>query len=471
MRQVYLLLRNNKETGPHSFDELLQLQLKPFDLIWVEGRSAAWRYPTEIAELSPFIPEPPVIQEQTQFYPVTEQKNQGQPVVFNNTAKTVSASRHIHVSLPGNKSVFQTSRQVINSEPVTTTVKETLQPTTPEPFLNTSPQDNTINTKYSRLLNEAEEDYTNWIYKKKTAKKPFLNRKNLAPAALVLTIVAAACFVFAKLSFTKTEPPAQTAVVRQPQEAVTNNESTTATDEGIPVTENLSTVSNSVVSKTENNITPKKEPVILKHRSTITTKNKNLTIQNNPAIQEKQIINQQPKEVVTQDNQNTVPQVNKPAKEKKKKLGEVLKDFFGRFKNKKQTAQDEQAVPEEPKHADGRNSTKRDNVPATDNTIDATAIADQIDILANTPADGWMMGISGLKITLRNRSNLTLKSAAVNVLYYDENNRLLETKTIYFSNVPANGKQTVAAPDQKWADHTAYKLGAVSARDDRFVKN
>ena len=41
MHKVYLLLRNNRQTGPYSLDELLKLNLKPFDLVWVDGRSAA----------------------------------------------------------------------------------------------------------------------------------------------------------------------------------------------------------------------------------------------------------------------------------------------------------------------------------------------------------------------------------------------------------------------------------------------
>ena len=44
----YRLLRDNKETGPYAAEELIQMGLKKYDLVWVEGRSAAWRYPCEI---------------------------------------------------------------------------------------------------------------------------------------------------------------------------------------------------------------------------------------------------------------------------------------------------------------------------------------------------------------------------------------------------------------------------------------
>ncbi|MGL6267672.1 MAG: hypothetical protein ACRC2O_07080 [Chitinophagaceae bacterium] len=46
----YLLLRNNKQSGPYSFDELLEMGLKTQDLIWIDGKSASWRYPGEFDE-------------------------------------------------------------------------------------------------------------------------------------------------------------------------------------------------------------------------------------------------------------------------------------------------------------------------------------------------------------------------------------------------------------------------------------
>ncbi len=52
----YLLLRDNKESGPYLLDDLVRLGLKPYDLVWIEGKSAAWRYPSEINELKPYAP-------------------------------------------------------------------------------------------------------------------------------------------------------------------------------------------------------------------------------------------------------------------------------------------------------------------------------------------------------------------------------------------------------------------------------
>lgn len=66
----YLLLRDNKQTGPYSKDELIAKGFKPYDLIWAEGKSAGWRYPSELPE---FISYAPVVEEQPfdRFYKKT----------------------------------------------------------------------------------------------------------------------------------------------------------------------------------------------------------------------------------------------------------------------------------------------------------------------------------------------------------------------------------------------------------------
>jgi hypothetical protein len=66
MRKVYLLLRNNRQSGPFTIDELWQQQLKPTDMIWVEGKSTAWAYLTEV-ELLPgehISEEPPPVSDE-----------------------------------------------------------------------------------------------------------------------------------------------------------------------------------------------------------------------------------------------------------------------------------------------------------------------------------------------------------------------------------------------------------------------
>ncbi len=54
--EKFLLLRDNKQTGPYSAADLENMGLKSYDLIWVDGKSAAWRYPGEIDALKAFAP-------------------------------------------------------------------------------------------------------------------------------------------------------------------------------------------------------------------------------------------------------------------------------------------------------------------------------------------------------------------------------------------------------------------------------
>lgn len=53
----YLLLRDNQQSGPYTAESLQKMNLKKFDLIWVEGESIMWKYPSEIREFQHFAPQ------------------------------------------------------------------------------------------------------------------------------------------------------------------------------------------------------------------------------------------------------------------------------------------------------------------------------------------------------------------------------------------------------------------------------
>lgn len=93
MNKVYLLLRENRESGPYTIDELIQQQLKPSDLIWEEGKSVAWCYPYELDELKAHVPYKPKLQvvppPNPSMGPV-RQENQQREQIF--SAPSVAAS-------------------------------------------------------------------------------------------------------------------------------------------------------------------------------------------------------------------------------------------------------------------------------------------------------------------------------------------------------------------------------------------
>src|SRR6188768_4397860 len=89
---TYLLLRSNKQSGPYSLQQLVSLGLKPYDLVWLEGRSAAWRYPSEVEGLKPYAP---VTEEQPydRFYKKTEEKPKEKEI-----AKPVQPQQEVYVA-------------------------------------------------------------------------------------------------------------------------------------------------------------------------------------------------------------------------------------------------------------------------------------------------------------------------------------------------------------------------------------
>lgn len=137
----YLLLRDNKQQGPFTAAELAAKGLKAYDLVWVEGRSAAWRYPSEIEELKSFAP---VVEEQPydRFYKKpSEQQGNNQPAqtkAVQSTAQAVAettvaeeqvvstpvskaeqtaAAKHIYVTMPVSKgSTGNTTTPVAHKE-------------------------------------------------------------------------------------------------------------------------------------------------------------------------------------------------------------------------------------------------------------------------------------------------------------------------------------------------------------------
>jgi len=108
----YLLLRDNKQTGPYTAQELAAKGLKPYDLVWLEGKSAAWRYPGELEELKAFAPG---VEEQPydRFY-----KKPGEQASESTRQQAVAETSTMQESQPVNKQVEQTSKHIYVTMPV-----------------------------------------------------------------------------------------------------------------------------------------------------------------------------------------------------------------------------------------------------------------------------------------------------------------------------------------------------------------
>jgi len=131
----YRLLRSNKESGPYTLNDLVALGLKPYDLVWVDGRSAAWRYPSEITELKEYAP---TVEEQPydRFYkkPSETEIPMMEPAATSNSEKEFQ-QKTINESFVKEKAVQNTVEKPAEN----TEVKKTV-PEIPKPYPSSEPK-------------------------------------------------------------------------------------------------------------------------------------------------------------------------------------------------------------------------------------------------------------------------------------------------------------------------------------------
>jgi hypothetical protein len=458
MQKVYLLLRNNQQTGPHSLNELLQMNLKPFDLIWVEGKSYGWSYPAEIETIKPFVKFniPP------SSTPVTE------AIVSSDANKSVS-NKKIFVSMPGER-VSQTEpvSSASSYDPIEQKAEELrrrVQSYVPQPA--PAPEELTIN--YNRSLNDVEEDYTSWVYK--TKKKKLFNAKYALIACIVVAGLAigwwAATEVYTKpvaviakstvTNNTNKKNNATEKTVVSPPEINDASDLKQASDPafvaGTQPTSQPSSSSNRVVRKLKD----KKEVL------TIPTKKEKAASPVLPAsTQDEPVIQTEQKTAAPPAEEKNQPVATEAPKEKKRSLKTL---FGGLFKKNKK-----EETPQETRSADNSNNERNSTRRSEESAPAIVDLSDEVDIRMNKGDDDWMMGVQGLKLTLYNRSTATLKNASVEVLYYSEQNNLLQKKVIHFSNIPSGKSQTVAAPDHRLADHIDYKILSATGEENAYAK-
>ncbi len=99
---TYLLLRNNKQTGPFTLEEIKRLSLKSYDLVWIEGKSAAWRYPGEITEFSSFAPVVPE-QPYDRFFKKPGTETSKKESLVNPTRIILPNQESVYINLPASE--------------------------------------------------------------------------------------------------------------------------------------------------------------------------------------------------------------------------------------------------------------------------------------------------------------------------------------------------------------------------------
>lgn len=439
---TYLLLRDNKESGPYSLDDLTEMGLKAYDLVWIQGKSAAWRYPSEVEELKPIAP---VVEEQPydRFYkkPAEEKKRetpvQEIPVIAAEHEKYLP-KKSVFVTMPGQKAATAQKTQ-----PVQSIKKEEEKYTPPTPARQAIKEDDymaqasvqqtiTISEnpaasqiKYSQPLDEIKEMYVKTLQdrKQKIARKSFW-LQSLKKAAVVLSLVVVgviAGFVI-KSDGNKQQEIAQKP--SQPQQVITE-----------PVADVADT----------NTSTTSTQDVQTLHQPTGGYVNKEFD------RQEKII---EPKQSIDQPVSNNI----------KKELPLTSSE------NKISTGFAADGVDIDPATGERNRKVRNENSLNNKNNSDheksspANDISSMVSVTSNEYKKVAFGGIRDLKLTVTNNSKYTLDNVIVELQYLKPSEQPLKTENIQFKSIEPKTSSTIKIADTNRGIKVVYRIINIKSR-------
>ncbi len=495
MNKVYLLLRNNKQSGPHTLEELLKFGLKPLDLIWIEGKRFGSSYPSAINALTPYVstaaettvPQAAAKKSDSQASPQINNKAY-MPAEQQTTGSTEPIpARKVFVSMPANTNrVIESKKQdadttdqdqVNTIEQKAEELRKRMQSYIPKMKVPANTEEPVI-TKYSSTIPEREEEYTSWIYNQKVNKSKKISevQKQWAAIAVAALLILAVGFGISQYHNDKKETVVAASSEASdpnksvPEPLITEPEPTSTR----PITENNvandapADISSETTRNFVNNTGDAKKPVKEIHKAVLIAEVAKKNPVNKTPDKKTQVdvpvteTKKDPQEVKTAPKKEAEPVADKP--KKKKTLNEKIDAFFSKFNQKKEQAPVVDNAPARTgtntfPGTNERKAVHRDDKPvATSPTPSSTNLADYVEVTTNKPSENWMLGVHGLKVSLHNTGNETVKTAEVELRYYTEQNEVLDKKIVNFNNILPGKTVTLPAPDHRLADHADFRL-------------
>ena len=412
----YLLLRDNKQSGPYSLEDLKTKGLKAYDLVWVEGRSAAWRYPSEIDELSAFAP---AVEEQPfdRFYkkpaavsgsavgssvasqPAAAVSSGGtltsQPFYSEDQAPT-TRKRTIYVTMPGGTSAPVTVRETVRE-----VARETVRPA-------------------AAALPLPIDDHTGELMPRSRTRHKADILQPILIGVGILVLLAGGIFIGLSINrdtirptqsiqpITHTTasslpvPPVVSPAVTTPQTQPGNSTATTQDrDHSIP--NSLSGASEIASGKTGKISAPKQKAILPKSQSVLPP-------------------------TATDSSAAAIPVIHRTAEHR--------------------TEADNQ-----------------DNSDAADKGAPKVNLASQVSVGANKYEVGTFGGISNLQVTVSNRSAYPLDLVVVEVQYIQANKKIYKTENLYFHGVGPGITLMQEAPKSSRGIKVEYKVTLINSKE------
>jgi hypothetical protein len=444
---AYRLLRNNKESGPFSLEEITAIGFKPYDLIWVDNKSAAWRYPYEIAELKPFTnftEEQPYdrfykktsdVKEQTDIKEQTEVKEKVMIEADILTETIVEKKieqpsvRKIFVSLPANSSLPANKEKPVTIaalKPVAG-VKTTLPSSYAEfekeatlEYKQPAAEAAVLTEKYSQPLDEIKKMYVDKLLNNKRSKNNFADKKKyLQIAAVVVVLLGLGIFIGSAFNKPGNKTIAGTSPNKQTSTLPLPNEKTGLSNAVIPVKENIT-----ADDETNSSGDVTAEPAAINDELTTQQKKK----------QEELLT---PVKTIKKEKQ--LPVTNKSVEKTQEQQPSDIDPVTG---ERKKTVRTEEVSPPKPKED----------------------IWKMVSVKSNEYKRGSFGGISNLQMTVNNNSGYILDEVIIEIQYLKPSLEPLKKETIRFSYVAPNGTMTIKVPDSKRGIKISYSITGINSR-------
>lgn len=427
----YLLLRDNKQTGPYSAEEIIAKGFKPYDLVWLEGKSAGWRYPGELPELAPHAPlteEQPFDRfykkpaaktvEQEKKSPVAkpvyeerkleEKPNQStiatESPLLPFPQEKVVRSRKIFVTLPGNAVTATTASVPPPSAPSSITKKDTTVNEKPNmtalPSTPVTGKPTAIPVPFPPAKEKTPIENILPSPDKIKVVRQIPYGKMIRGAVAVCILLGGVVIGLAISTSGKTEEQKQLdALVQQIKEKRLGNNH----QEPVPVPVTA--------------VTTNKDSMVAE----LPESNNTLTAASSQNIAASQVIDK------STANQ-TINVVSHPVEKEKSSTGSSLP-----------------ATAEKPS-------------PVAKAEINPESIRKFISVKANDYKTGVLGGISKLQLTISNNSLQLLESVNVEVRYLGPEKKIVNTQVITISNIAAGQEKTQAIPSSKRGVTVDYSI-------------
>jgi hypothetical protein len=279
-----------------------------------------------------------------------------------------------------------------------------------------------LDTKYSRSLSDIKEEYAAWLYQQKKKKKHSFSKKHIVVAASALLVITTG---YATVQWIVSEPAPH-------HQAVLSNQSP------------------------DNETNQKSSPVTVSQKQQQQDLEKALKA---PADESKYIVTTDiPYETFSFDEgyNNEGYKVSSGSQERVKQEKVKPANPVKKKASVKETQTD--SISETGKSVVKGNESAN----ISDKRI---PLAQQIDVEGRAIPTGARKGFSRMEVTVQNNSNQMLKLVAVDVYYYNSNDKVLEKKTIYFNNIYPGNSLTKSAPGHKRAVSAKYQMGLVTSEE------